>query len=210
MVNEVRFFVIEGLDGSGKTSQVKRLGEWFSENNLPCFTTRQPSDDRIGKLARSATYGAFPAENESLSLLFAAEHCQHYFEKISPALNCGQYVVCDRYYYSNFVYQGTDSATIERIFSYNQAVMNPPARRPDAVIFIDVSPEECMRRITASRSEISIFETLDKLRTQRERFLSIFERLKETENIIIIETANCDENAVFEKIMNKIKPLCSI
>jgi dTMP kinase len=204
------FIVIEGLDGSGKSTQVKLLGEWLAKKGKPCLVTRQPSDDHIGTLARQATYGAFPAENETLSLLFAAEHCQHYFEKIAPALSRGEYVVCDRYYYSNFVYQGTDNAVIERIFSYTQAVMNPPARKPDAVIFIDVPPEECMRRITAARSEISIFESLEKLKTQRERFFALFSRLKETENIILIEASENDQNTVFEKITNKIEPLCLI
>lgn len=203
-----KFFVIEGLDGSGKTTQINRLSQWFSQKSKPCFTTRQPSDGQIGELARSATYGAFPAENETLALLFAAEHYQHFCEKIAPALSRGEYVICDRYYYSNFVYQGVDSATLQRVFTYNQAVMS--VRKPDAVIFLDVSPEECMRRITTSRAQISIFEALDKLETQRERFFAIFERLSETENIIVIETENSNENAVFDKIVNNINPLCSI
>ena len=202
-----RFFVLEGLDGSGKTSQVRRLVEWFTAKGLPCFATRQPSDDKIGSLARAATYGEFPAENETLALLFAAEHYQHYCEKIAPALSRGEFVICDRYYFSNFVYQGVNEAALERIFSYNQAVMN--ARKPDAVIYLNVSPEECMRRITASREQTSIFETLDKLKTQRERFFAIFERLRDTENIFIIDTENGDENTVFEKMVNKISPLCS-
>jgi dTMP kinase len=172
-----KFFVIEGLDGSGKTTQIARLSRWFAEKNLPCFTTRQPSDGRIGELARSAT-----------------------------SLNRGEYVICDRYYYSNLVYQGVDSAMFERILAYNQAVMR--SRKPDAVIFLDVPPEESMRRISARRSEASIFEALDKLKIFRERYLETFERLKKTENVIIIEST--DKNAVFEKIMNKIRPLCSI
>ena len=199
----MKFIVFEGLDGSGKSTQVKRVAEHFAARGVACFATRQPSDDPIGTLARAATYGKFPAESESLSLLFAAEHYQHYVEKIAPALAKGDMVFCDRYYYSNFVYQGVNAAALERIFSYNQAVMT--ARTPDAVIFLDVSPQECMRRITAGREEISIFETLEKLETQRERFFSLFKRLGSTENFIIIDTENCDENAVFNKILARIE-----
>ncbi|MCL2225948.1 MAG: dTMP kinase [Defluviitaleaceae bacterium] len=198
-----KFFVIEGLDGSGKTTQARRLAEWFAANNKPCFTTRQPSDDKIGELARAATYGVFPAENETLALLFAAEHYQHYCGKIAPALNRGEYVICDRYYYSNFVYQGIDAPTLQRIFSYNQAVMT--AKKPDAVLFIDVSPDECMRRINESRAQTSIFEALDKLTLQRERFLSIFKHLGETENIITIQTENLNEDSVFDKILEALQ-----
>jgi len=203
-----KFIVIEGLDGSGKSTQARRLAEFFASRGNPCFATRQPSDDRIGSLAREATYGVFPAENETLSLLFAAEHYQHYCGKIAPALARGETVICDRYYYSNFVYQGVDAPTLERVFAYNYAVM--AARTPDMVIFIDVEPEECMRRINANREQISIFETLEKLQTQRKRFLSLFERICDKENIIIIETENADENTVFEKILNKVKVLGSV
>jgi len=205
-----RFFVLEGLDGSGKTTQISRLREWFSAKGLPCFATRQPSEGHIGALARAATQGAFSCENETFALLFAAEHCQHYHEKILPALQRGEYVICDRYYYSNLAYQGVDYAAVERITSYIQPVAGAQARKPDAVIFIDVPPDECMRRINASRSEISIFEAKDKLIKLRERYLTTFEQLRKTENIFIIETDASDENAVFDKIVNKISPLCSI
>lgn len=199
----MKFFVIEGLDGSGKSTQVKLLAEWFAARGLPCFATRQPGDGPLGKLARAATYGEFPVERESLSLLFAAEHYQHYREKIAPALERGEYVICDRYYYSNFVYQGTNAAAVERIFSYNQAAM--AAKKPDAVFFIDVPPEECMRRIAASRAEISIFETLDKLKAHRERFIALFERLSPSENIIKIDNTDNDKNMVFQQITDYIK-----
>jgi dTMP kinase len=204
-MNMSKFFVLEGLDGSGKTTQASRLAGWLSENGKPCFATRQPSDDHIGTLAREATYGAFAAENETLALLFAAEHYQHYCGKILPALTRGEFVVCDRYYYSNFVYQGVDDATLQRIFAYNQAVMT--AKTPDAVIFVDVPPEECMRRITANREQISIFETSEKLKTQHKRYMELFERLRGQENIIIVD-GNANEDTVFSQIVNKIAPLC--
>ncbi|MCL2048185.1 MAG: dTMP kinase [Defluviitaleaceae bacterium] len=206
-MKKAKFLVIEGLDGSGKSTQVGRIGEWFSANNMPSLITRQPSDSEIGKLARAATQAAFPIETEALSLLFAAEHVNHYHEKIAPALKRGEHVVCDRYYYSNLVYQGENAEMFSRILAYNHEVSRE-ARRPDAVIYLDVTPEESMRRITARRSEISIFDKLDKLKALRERYLATFERLKSTENIIIVETDNQEPDDVFEKIMNKIRPLC--
>ena len=204
----MKFIVIEGLDGSGKSTQVKRLGEYLRAKGLPCITTYNPSSNKIGELARTATHGEFSLEVETFALLFSADLFQHYHEVIEPALSRGDYVICDRYYYSNIAYQGVDSAAIERIISYNQAVMSQ--KKPDAVIYLDVPPEECMRRIIANRSETSIFEAPDKLKIQRERFFTGFSRLKDTENIIIIEAPETDENIVFDKIMNKIAPLRSI
>jgi thymidylate kinase len=97
---------------------------------------------------------------------------------------------------------------MERIFAYTQATMNPPSHKPDLVIFLDATPEESLRRITDARSEISIFETPERLKHQRERYYAAFERLGKTENIFTIDTTNICENTVFEKIVNKISPLC--
>ncbi|MCL1862475.1 MAG: dTMP kinase [Defluviitaleaceae bacterium] len=202
------FIVIEGLDGSGKSTQTRRLGEWLTKRGATCLITNQPSNGAIGTLARETTKGAFSVDNEALSLLFAAEHLQHYKEKIEPALSRGEYVVCDRYYYSNLVYQGKTPELFERILMYNHSVMNPPAKKPDVVIYLDALPEECMKRITANRTEISIFEKIDKLKALRTRYISTLERLRETENIITIQTKKLNQSEVFEKIVHKIAPLC--
>ncbi|MCL2386198.1 MAG: dTMP kinase [Defluviitaleaceae bacterium] len=206
----MRFFVLEGLDGSGKTTQAKLLGEWFDAKSLPYVVTRQPSDNQVGKLARAATQGAFSLENETLALLFAADRFQHYHEEIAPALSRGNFVVCDRYYFSNLAYQGEDHAAMARIIAYNQSIMTPPSRKPDAVIFLDIPPEECLRRITETREEISIYETMDRLKLQRERFFTAFELLRDSENIIMVKPEIFDASHVFETIVNKISPLCSI
>lgn len=204
------FFVLEGLDGSGKSTQARRLGEWLRKRGVTCITTNQPSNGAIGTLAREVTKGAFPVDNEALALLFAAEHLQHYKEVIQPALKRGEYVVCDRYYYSNLVYQGKTPELFKRILSYNHAVMNPPAQKPNAVIFLDASPEECMKRINASRTQISIFEKIDKLKSLQSRYHKTFDRLRKTESIIKIRVDNLNQSQVFEKIVHKITPLCSI
>ncbi|MCL1844557.1 MAG: dTMP kinase [Defluviitaleaceae bacterium] len=199
------FIVIEGLDGSGKSTQVRRLGEFFAARGEDCLITRLPADNEIGKLARAATQGVFSAESEALALLFAADMAQHHFEEVAPALTRGEHVICDRYYYSTMAYQGENDDAITRILAYNRYLRS--LCRPDAVIFLDIEPSECMRRISATRTEISIYETADKLKHLRERFHVIFDRLSKTENIHII--GGGDEDAVFEKILHKIAPLCS-
>ncbi|MCL1842543.1 MAG: dTMP kinase [Defluviitaleaceae bacterium] len=187
------FIVFEGLDGSGKTTQIKRLATRLNEEgkrDASCFVTHTPSKNPIGAMAREASKGAISFMNETLALLFAADFYQHFNEEIMPALNNGKYVLCDRYYFSNMAYQGTDDAVLERIITYNKAVM--AARKPDVVFFLDITPEECMRRINSTRTETGVFETLERQKLQRERFLAAFERLKDTENIVTINAANKD------------------
>jgi len=198
----MKFIVLEGLDGSGKTTQAARLKERFISENIPIFSTNQPSNSELGKLARSVTQGKFKLENESLSLLFSAEHYQHLKEAIIPALARGEYVLCDRFYYSNVAYQGIDSATIERIVGYIRAVME--TRRPDLTLFLDVYPEECINRISKRRDEISIYESLAQLKEQRERYFSVFNRLKEKDNVVVINANDISEDELTDKLWSQI------
>ncbi|MCL2218152.1 MAG: dTMP kinase [Defluviitaleaceae bacterium] len=203
-LNRPQFIVLEGLDGSGKSTQAKRLAGRLYDLNIPRFYARQPSTNAVGQLARMATKGDFPLENEAIALLFAADRHQHYYEKIAPELERGNYVICDRYYYSNMAYQGTDAAAMERVIAYNQAVMTASAKRPDIVFFLDVPPKECMRRLS-QRSDISIYETLPRLEQMRERYFAAFERLKKTDHIVIIDAADNSHESVAAQIWAHLK-----
>ena len=198
-----KFIVIEGLDGSGKSTQIRKLAENLKAEGIPCLATRQPSDGKVGEMARAATKSGFPLENETIALLFAADRYQHYHDEISPALKAGKYVICDRYYYSNLAYQGQGPDSFNRILSYNQQIMR--TGKPDITIFLDVAPEECIRRIKHSRQEISIYETQAKLEQMRERYLTAFYHLRATDNIIIMDTNNVSPQTVTEKIWLVLK-----
>jgi len=187
------FIVIEGLDGSGKSTVTKLLARQFEANNLPYHLTFEPTKNPIGELMRSIVSGKVTGiENEAVALLFAADRYQHLKCEILPKLEHSN-VICDRYYYSSMAYQGLDSDTLERIISYHQAIM--PIRRPDIVFFLDITPHECMRRVEARGQDISIFETLPELELRYGRFMAAIDRMKETDNIIKVgsNTSSPDE-----------------
>jgi len=180
----MKFIVIEGLDGCGKSTVTKLLAERFALHGLPCHTTFEPTKNQIGELIRSILTGKITnIENESVALLFAADRYQHLKGEILPALE-HSHVVCDRYYYSSMAYQGLDSDSLERVIAYNQAVM--PIRKPDIVFFLNVSPRECIRRVAKRGEENSIFEALPELELRYDRYLAAIERMKKTDNIIIV------------------------
>jgi dTMP kinase len=193
----VKFIVFEGLDGCGKSTQQRLLAKKLNERNIPHITTRQPSDNPIGTLTRTTTDGILRIENESMALLLAADRYQHTYDEIAPALEEGKYVLCDRFYYSSFAFQGIDPGMFARIAAYNALVMS--FCKPDVTFFIDVTPDECMRRITLSRKEKGLYESLSQLETVRERYLTIFNELKNTENIVFIN-GNADEETVAAEI----------
>ena len=197
-----KFIVIEGLDGSGKSTQAKMLAERIEKSGKPCLATRQPSDGQVGQMARAATKSGFPLDNEAVALLFAADRVQHFHDEIAPALAAGKYVVCDRYYYSNLAYQGVDEAAFRRVTAYNQWIMTHG--RPDIVIFLDVPPEACMERIQRRHEEISIYESLALLQAQRERFLYAFSQSKGGENILTVNADGKDVDTVSDLVWDKL------
>ena len=180
----MQFIVIEGLDGSGKSTITRLLADRFAMHNLPCHITFEPTKTPIGELIRSILSGDIKGiENDSIALLFAADRYQHLQSEILPALE-HSYVICDRYYYSNMAYQGIDQCTLERVMTYNQYVMS--IRKPDIVFFLNVTPDECIRRVVERGEKASIFEALPELKLRYKRYLAAMDRMKETDNIITV------------------------
>lgn len=193
-----KFIVFEGLDGSGKTTQLKLLSKRLEERSGAgsVFVTREPSDNPVGRLIRSALRGEISLEAGTIALLFAADRCEHLAGEIIPNLEQGRAVLCDRFYLSNLAYQGRFIGG-DRLLSYNEDAVS--RLRADATFFLDTPPEECMRRLTKSREKAELYEHLDILREVREGYMSAIEALRDKERIYVIEQSG-DEQAVSEEI----------
>ena len=186
--NMSKFIVFEGLDGSGKTTQLRLLAEWFNERGIPHKITKEPTDNPIGRLARSVVRGTESLSEEALSLLFSADRAEHSIKEIKPALEEGIYVLCDRYIYSNIAYQNIpiDGNSIFLI--------------PDLTVFIDTNPEECTLRIKISRPVPEKYDGLDNAINIRNGYLSAF---KKYSNVMPVEIINGNPqiNDVFAEIL---------
>src|SRR5450759_981694 len=100
------FIVIEGLDGSGKTTQAILLAKRLSQSHKTILTA-EPSRGKIGAFIReSCLYEEKRLPTEAEALLFAADRVEHVQKEIKPALDEGKLVICDRYVYSSLAYQG--------------------------------------------------------------------------------------------------------
>jgi dTMP kinase len=198
-----QFIVFEGLDGSGKSTQIQMLAAYYAAKGEPCVVTREPSDGNpVGQLTRYTMERKHRLENETIALLFAADRYEHLTREILPALQTGKHVICDRYYYSNFAYQGN----FARVVEYNRASME--LLKPDAVFFLDVMPEECMRRINARggiRGNVNLYENIGKLRNVRLSFFEAFERLKATDRVTVINASGLDAAQTFAEVLKNLR-----
>jgi dTMP kinase len=162
------FIVIEGLDGSGKTTQATLL-EKKLEKNYKVLLTAEPSRCKIGTFIReSYLYEDKRLPTEAEALLFAADRIEHMYKEVKPALDVEKLVICDRYVYSSLAYQGSAGLSLEWI-----KTINARALQPDFSIFIDVSPERVIERLQRKKS---VMETLETQKKVREVYLKFVEK----------------------------------
>jgi len=196
-----KFIVLEGLDGSGKTTQIKRLVDYLSKNKHHCLTTKEPTDGPIGSLALETIRGLSSLSPDTLALLFAADRSEHILRKIRPALQAGINIICDRFVYSNLAYQG-ETIPQNTIFAHNSQFLLPP----DLTIFIDTSPEECTRRIISTRKSFELFDGVKRASNIRNEFLKAFVTYGKQMPVKIID-GNLDEDEVFKQLINAVEEL---
>src|SRR5579883_392989 len=105
-----KLIVLEGVDGAGKTTQAKALGDFLTARGEVVHLTAEPSRGLVGQLLRRSLTGQEPGLNgDIMALLFAADRLDHLAREILPELMAGHHVITDRYYHSSFAYQGQES-----------------------------------------------------------------------------------------------------
>jgi len=141
------FITLEGIEGSGKTTQISRLVELFEDRGIECVTTRQPGGTLIGENIRSILLDPANSALEPLAelLLYMADRAQHINELIRPALKKGKTVVCDRYFDATLVYQGfARGLSIDLIGQLHQLLFDD--LKPDVTLLLDLSPQVGLKR----------------------------------------------------------------
>lgn len=162
------FIVIEGIDGTGKSTQVKNLGAWFETKGREVVLSREPTNGPWGRrLRESAATGRLSPEDELQ--YFLNDRREHVEELIKPALASGKVVILDRYYFSTMAYQGSrgfDPAEIRRM---NEAF----APLPDLLLILDLDVDTAHQRIGHRGDSTNEFEKRESLEKCREIFLSL-------------------------------------
>ncbi len=202
-----KFIVVEGLDGCGKSTQIQLIKNELERNGHKVYVTAEPTNFETGAYLRRILSESLNKDMYLQAALFLAdrlEHITHPEFGLNKYLNDGFTIVCDRYYYSSFAYQGT-ATDIDWVMRSNLECES--ILKPDLCIFLDVNPNTCKKRIDEVREKPELYEKdAEKMRQIRNNFLSVFDKLKQEHNIAIID-ANAKVEEVFEKAFEAIKEI---
>lgn len=184
------YICLEGIDGSGKSTQINLLEKWLKDIGQEVFMVREPTESDVGVLLRRMLESSKATEENfqrTLALLFAADRTI-LMEDIQEAESAGKVVISDRCYYSSMVYQN-DAEWISQI--------NKHVKKPDITILIDLEIETAMERCEGKDH----FENRNFLKKIRKKYLE----LAEMEEFYVIN-GNNGLNKIHEDIKRVLAP----
>jgi len=199
------FIVLEGIDGSGSSTQSELLKEYFVSQGEKAVISPEPSSGIIGNLIRQALKKRilFTEDtdlfDEQMAYLFAADRHDHLYNDVDGVfklINDGFHVISTRYYFSSLAYNCHTPEEFNFVSNLNQKFPNP-----DLTIYLDISPEVSLSRIK-NRSLKEIYETKEKLSKVRKNYQKIFTDY--TDKLLIIDGTE-DKTEINKKIINTIK-----
>ncbi|MBU2037424.1 dTMP kinase [Patescibacteria group bacterium] len=194
-----KFFVFEGLNGSGKSEQAGLLKEYFDKRDESALLTKEPTQWTVaGQKIKDALVGKISIAPLQLQELFAQDRAEHLCEIVIPALQRGAIVISDRYVFSSMAF-GALSVPIRALFKLNENFICP-----NKVFLLRVSPEECLRRIAKRGTVIRIFEELKKMHRIRNNYerLAHFEPL---ENFFVVIDGEKGIEEIHQEIVSCLK-----
>jgi dTMP kinase len=189
------FVTFEGIDGSGKSTLLRQIQVYFEQRNIPVFITAEPTDSSIGRLIRELISSN---NNSSLSaltelFLFSADRSEH-IQTMQRQLDCGKWILCDRYVDSTIAYQGKDEKMLKAVYTINNLLCDMLS--PDITFLLDVDPEEALKRIEGREKDS--FEQIDYLKGVRERYLRIAHN--DEHRIVILDGSMTPDQVASEAI----------
>jgi dTMP kinase len=196
------FISFEGIEGSGKSSLIKNLKNYYKNHALDVFFTKEPGGTELGEKIREILLDPTSEIDPSSELfLLMADRVHHVKSKINPNLNENKIVFCDRYIDSTIAYQGGGRDLDDKDIEGMIKMLKLPI--PDLTILLDVPVETGLMR-AKERSELDRFEKedIDFHKKIRQSYLNLQKKYPDR---IIIFNASMNENDVFEEVLNYIK-----
>lgn len=166
-----RFITFEGIEGCGKTTQIRLAEAWLRERGIDVFTTAEPGGTPLGRMIREMLLnrGSCAIGAEAELLLFAAARAQHVRETILPALEAGRWVLCDRFSDATAAYQGfgrgLDDGFIRILNGFSALTVTP-----ERTILFDLPVETGLARAEKRAAGIRPEEAEDRFEREERAF----------------------------------------
>ena len=187
--------VFEGIDGCGKSTQIRRLADTLRARGLDPVVTREPTDGPWGRKIRAMAQSGEAVEPETELAWFFEDRREHMREVVTPALEAGRIVLSDRSYVSTVAYQGARGLDPAKILADSEAEFE----RPDLVLVFEIPPEAGLARVDArGGTSEPVFENLP----FQERVAAIFAAL-DVEGLVRID-ADRDEESIARDVENVV------
>ena len=189
-----KFIVLEGIDGSGKSTHAVLLKERLEQEGYRVFLTCEPTEGEAGRLLRRCLTGEADLPEQAIAGLFMTDRIDHILNAETGLLSHlakGEIVLCDRYYFSSFAYNSL-YAPMDWVIAINRIARE--TLRPDLTVFLDILPESFLSRIE-SRGKKERYEKADLLRRVRENYEKAFELLPEERVAVVDNTRPLAEAA---------------
>lgn len=199
-----RFIVLEGIDGSGTTTQGRALAELFEQAGIAACFTWEPSSGPLGVLLREVMAGGGDGVSRAwdcMALLFAADRLDHLARAVQPALQRGVTVICDRYDLSSLAYQSATASLEDSAVPWIRA-LNQRALRPDLTLVLDVDPDVAEARRAERGAPSDLFERRD-LQRRLARIYASAERLVPGDQLVHVN-ADVSSRAVQDALLDAI------
>ncbi|MBK8846547.1 MAG: dTMP kinase [Bacteroidetes bacterium] len=197
--NKGWFIVFEGVDGSGKSTQMEKLISRLKMHNQKVFETCEPTPYAIGTMIRETLQHKSTMAPETLGALFVADRLEHILNSehgMLQHLGQGTHVICSRYYFSNYAFQ-SEYVPVDWLVQANS--LSKKLLKADFTFYINTDPARCAQRILENRNNKELFETEEKIHKAHNAFMSAFENFGSDENIILID-GNRDVESIHTEI----------
>ena len=197
------FITFEGIDGSGKSTQIELLANYLKKRNIDFILTRDPGGTDLGNCLRDILLNYKGKIFPTCELfLYLADRAQHIEEKIIPALNSGKVVLCDRFTDSTIAYQGYARGLDTTVINELNSIVTQ-GLKPDITLLYDISVETSLSRVGTKKDRLES-ENADFHEQVRNGYLKLAEKYPERIKII---DANRDVQSAFADTIKLLEKL---
>lgn len=193
-----KFIVFEGIDGSGTTTQIKKLSEKFKTEKV--YTTAEPSSNETGLFLRKMLKGDFSVNPKTASFLFAADRCEHLYGKngIIEQIQNGKTVLSDRYIFSSLAYQ---TVTCGKELP---ELLNSTFPLPEILFYFKINPEISLKRVESRGETKEIYEKIEYQKKTAELYENIINEYKNSNKSDGMKIVTVDASKSIQEIEDYI------